>query len=60
MLFTSYADNLVPNDTNNTCFTAPLCMDVFLHDLVTGTTERVNVGKSGAQADGDSEVGTDG
>jgi len=58
VLFNSYADNLVPNDTNNTCFTAPLCMDVFLHDLVTGTTERVSVGKGGVEAlGGDSEIG---
>lgn len=40
--FTSEATNLVPNDTNN-------ARDVFAHDRVTGTTERVNVSSSGAQ-----------
>jgi Tol biopolymer transport system component len=42
--FQSYASNLVSNDTNG-------CSDVFLHDRVTGTTTRVSVSSSGAQAD---------
>ncbi|HEV8218595.1 MAG TPA: hypothetical protein VGP95_22250, partial [Gemmatimonadaceae bacterium] len=43
--FTSFASNLVANDTN-------LAMDIFVHDRVTGTTERANVDSSGNQAAG--------
>ncbi|MBC7820098.1 MAG: PD40 domain-containing protein [Planctomycetaceae bacterium] len=41
--FSSYATNLVPNDTNN-------FIDVFVRDRLTGTTERVNVSSAGVQA----------
>jgi len=41
--FTSYADNLVPGDTN----TRP---DIFVHDRATGQTTRVNVAPDGAEA----------
>ena len=41
--FMSLADNLVPGDTNEST-------DVFVRDMVTGTTERVNVGPGGVQA----------
>ena len=41
--FWSYADNLVPGDTNGS-------PDVFAHDLVTGTTRRVNTTGAGAQS----------
>ncbi len=41
--FQSYASNLVSGDTNNTC-------DVFVHDLQTGNTTRVNVDGAGNQA----------
>lgn len=44
IIFESQANNLVPDDTNG--FT-----DIFLHDLQTGTTERISVGTGGAQAD---------
>lgn len=44
-VFTSYASNLVPGDTNNT-------RDVFVHDRVTGKTERVSVASDGAEANG--------
>jgi Tol biopolymer transport system component len=44
VVFQSDAPNLVAGDTNS-------WMDIFLHDLSTGTTERVNVDSSGAQAD---------
>jgi Tol biopolymer transport system component len=40
--FTSSADNLVPNDTNGRT-------DVFVRDLVAGTTERVSLDWTGAQ-----------
>lgn len=43
--FTSTATNLVPNDTNGVG-------DVFVRDLVAGTTERVSVDANGAEADG--------
>ncbi len=42
--FISHASNLVPNDTNSVD-------DVFVRDVQTGQTRRVNVSSSGAQAD---------
>jgi Tol biopolymer transport system component len=45
--FHSFADNLVPDDANETA-------DVFVHDLLTGQTTRVSVYDGGAEADGDS------
>src|SRR5262245_11829198 len=52
----SYADNLVPGDTNNRA-------DVFVHDRLTGETTRVSVSSTGKQADyfnGPSCISTDG
>ena len=49
VVFTSYASNLVPGDTNST-------WDIFVHDCQTGMTDRVNVDSSGNQADGNSEA----
>ena len=43
VVFTSAANNLVSNDTNNAA-------DVFLRDNQAGTTERVSVGPAGVQA----------
>jgi Tol biopolymer transport system component len=43
VVFTSEANNLVPNDTNNAA-------DVFLRDVQTGTTERVSVADNEAEA----------
>lgn len=40
--FVSFASNLVPNDTNAT-------LDVFVHDRLTATTERVSVSSAGTQ-----------
>jgi len=45
----SSATNLVPGDTNG-------FMDVFVHDRITGVTERVNVDSSGAQGNIDFEA----
>jgi Tol biopolymer transport system component len=45
--FTSVASNLVPGDTNNS-------NDVFVRDRRTGTTSRVSVTSTGAQASTDS------
>ncbi|MCP4428470.1 MAG: hypothetical protein GY803_28635, partial [Chloroflexi bacterium] len=47
VVFTSYARNLVPQDTNNT-------FDVFTHDLLTGETRRVSVSARGVEANGPS------
>mgnify|MGYP000028136824 CR=1 FL=1 len=48
VVFTSYADNLVPGDTNDAA-------DVFVRDRAKGTTERVSVGSRRQQGDGRSE-----
>jgi hypothetical protein len=46
--FASDATNLVPGDTNGK-------LDVFVHDMVTGTTTRASVDSSGAQCSGASQ-----
>jgi len=54
--FASGASNLVPGDTNGQ-------PDVFVHDRLTGATERVNVDSAGSQANGQSyspSIGSDG
>jgi Tol biopolymer transport system component len=45
--FSSWADNLVPNDTNDNS-------DIFVRDLQTGTTRLVSVASDGTQANGSS------
>jgi len=45
IIFTSYASNLIDNDTNGIA-------DVFVHDRQTGTTERINLASDGIQANG--------
>jgi Tol biopolymer transport system component len=47
--FDTLATNHVPGDTNGS-------YDVFVHDSLTGTTSRVSVDSSGAQADADSYI----
>jgi Tol biopolymer transport system component len=47
--FASSATNLVPGDTNGVD-------DVFIRDRQSGTTQRVSVGRNGAQGNGDSGV----
>lgn len=49
VVFASDAVNLVPSDTNG-------ATDVFVRDVVSGSTSRVSVSSSGAQADGISVV----
>jgi hypothetical protein len=49
--FVSYSTNLVSGDTNGVS-------DAFVHDRSTGTTERVSVSSSGAQADADTNDGS--
>jgi len=48
-VFGSMATNLVPHDTNG-------AEDVFVRDMVRGTTERVSVASDGTQAEGESRV----
>jgi hypothetical protein len=50
VVFSSWATNLVPGDTNRQ-------MDVFVRDRLMGTTERVSVGNGGQQASGQSDYG---
>jgi hypothetical protein len=45
--YASWAENLVPGDTNNR-------RDVFVHDRATGTTSRVSIATDGREANGDS------
>lgn len=47
--FHSYANNLVPGDTNQTG-------DIFVRDRQAGTTERVSVSTDGTQGNNDSEL----
>lgn len=47
VVFASWADNLVPGDTNR-------AVDVFVHERETGVTTRVTIDSAGAQANGDS------
>jgi Tol biopolymer transport system component len=47
--FDSQATNLVAGDTNGH-------RDVFVHDRLAGTTERLSVDAAGVQGDGDSEI----
>jgi hypothetical protein len=49
--FTSTSSNLVANDTNGQ-------RDVFVHDRLTGTTERVSVTSNGTQLNGGSQLPT--
>jgi len=50
-VFSSYANNLVPGDTNGTY---PTGHDVFVRDRLNGTTERVSVDSLEAQGNGES------
>jgi hypothetical protein len=47
MSFSNPANNLVPNDTNDKS-------DVFVRDLLLGTTERVSISSAGTEANGSS------
>jgi Ca2+-binding RTX toxin-like protein len=47
IVFSSWASNLVANDTNNSC-------DVFIKDLQTGEIQRISTSTAGGQGDGDS------
>ena len=50
--FVSFADNLVPGDTN-------LSSDVFVRDRLAGTTERVSVTSRGREGNGHSGITSD-
>jgi hypothetical protein len=60
--FSSYASNLVPGDTTVCMKGYPPepknCMDVFVHDRLTGATERVSVASDGSQGNQDSFSGS--
>jgi Tol biopolymer transport system component len=45
--YSSFASNLVPDDTNNAA-------DIFVYDRKTNTTERINVASDGTEANDDS------
>jgi hypothetical protein len=51
VMFTSWADNLVPGDTNG-------YTDAFVHDRLLGTTERVSIGENGVQGNYLASAGT--
>jgi len=57
-VFECYATNLVPEDTNNTCDNnaddeyEENCSDIFVHNLLTGETARVNLANDGTQSNG--------
>jgi hypothetical protein len=56
VVFTSFADNLVEDDNNG-------YVDVFIHDLSTGSTERVSVNSNGVGGNSpsqDAAINTDG
>ncbi|MFO7946328.1 MAG: fibronectin type III domain-containing protein, partial [Armatimonadota bacterium] len=55
--FASYASNLVPGDTNKDDMGSP-ALDVFVHDRVTGQTERVSVASDGTQGNDESWGGS--
>ena len=45
VVFSSWASNLVPNDSN-------LSQDIFIHDCQTGVTERISIASDGTQTNG--------
>jgi Tol biopolymer transport system component len=51
VVFQSNADNLVAGDTNR-------CTDIFVRDLLAGTTVRASVDSSGAESNGESYAST--
>jgi WD40-like Beta Propeller Repeat len=54
VVFSSYASNLVPGDTEGCNGERLTCSDVFVRDRLTGKTTRVSVGSGGKQANGNS------
>jgi hypothetical protein len=50
--FQSFANNLVPNDTNG------IGTDIFVRDRLRGKTARMSLGPGGRQANGSSFTGT--
>jgi len=49
--FLSSASNLVQGSQNTCAGFSPACFNVFVHDMLTGMTERVNVASDGTLAD---------
>jgi Tol biopolymer transport system component len=60
IVFTSFADNLVPDDTNTNCepnvqnMSGENCMDVFLYERETQTIQMISVTAEGTQGNGES------
>ena len=52
VVFESFSTNLVPGDTNGT-------FDIFVHDRLTGTTERVSVASDGSEGNATSYASND-
>ncbi|MFN8139313.1 MAG: hypothetical protein U0R49_05900 [Fimbriimonadales bacterium] len=49
VVFQTYARNLIPDDTNR-------FLDVYLHDMQTGQTERVSIASDGTEGNGESRI----
>src|SRR5208337_1533246 len=63
VVFQSYASNLVPDDTNASTDPFGGGADIFVHDMLTGSTTRVSVASDGTQANvssHDPEISPDG
>lgn len=56
VMFSSWASNLVPNDTNGAGLTSKF--DIFVRDRKTGRTERVSVGSDGHEANDSTSPGS--
>jgi len=57
LAFLSEASNLVSGDTNNFCGNPPEynnCLDIFVHDRQTGSTQRVSLSSDGSQGNHES------
>jgi uncharacterized repeat protein (TIGR01451 family) len=54
IVYTSYATNLVPDDTNGSIFFEDTGLDVFMHDRVQNSTIRVSLNWQGQEIDGSS------
>lgn len=59
VVFTSSADNLVPDDRNTNCgWTGTNCPDIFVHDRQTGETRRASVSSSAEESSSASDYPT--
>ena len=56
VMFSSWASNLIPNDSNGTGINS--AFDIFVHDRATRRTQRVSVGSDGHEANDDTSPGS--